>query len=83
MTVFSTDVRAQLENERYYIVQANSELTMARNRLLALMNLRSDTELVLEEPLVPNSVSSLIDNRGDNILNLSYLKQKELQIQAV
>ncbi|WP_341226074.1 TolC family protein [uncultured Arcticibacterium sp.] len=77
----STDVIAQLENEKYYIVQEKAGLTVARNRLLALMNLRTDTEIDVEEPLVPNLLSSGIDNRQDHILKLSYLRQKELEIQ--
>lgn len=77
----SIDAIAQLENENYQIIQAGSDLEIARIRLLALMNLRSDTDFVLEAPLVANALESSMDNRGDNILNLSFLKQKELEIQ--
>lgn len=76
------DLEAQIQNENYNITLAESELEMARIRLLALMNLRNDTELTLEEPVVSDALKSSIDSRrGENILKISYLRQKELEIQ--
>lgn len=78
----AVDLEAQIQNENYNITLAESELEMARIRLLALMNLRNDTELTLEEPVVSDALKSSIDSRrGENILKISYLRQKELEIQ--
>jgi outer membrane protein len=71
------DLEAQLESENYQIVEAESNLKIAKLRLLQVLNQKDLTDI---EVIEPSNISIANQNFGQQLTGIAHLRQKQLEI---
>ena len=71
------DLLAQLENENYQIVDAESNLKVSKIKLLQLLNQKDLQDIEVSEP---SSITLVNPNFNQNLVGIAHLKQKQLEI---